>query len=63
MLNLLLDNVAAKSPEKLALIFENKTYTYDDLYRLTQSMAGSLLERGINPGDRMSRFCCRMAWK
>ncbi len=54
MLNLLLDNTSAKFPLKVALIFEDKTYTYADLSRLTQSLAASLLQRGINPGDRVA---------
>jgi long-chain acyl-CoA synthetase len=54
MLNLLLDNAAAKFPLKAALIFEDKTYTYGDLLSRTQSLAASLLGRGINPGDRVA---------
>ena len=54
MLNLLLDNIAEKLPLKAALIFEDKTYTYADLLRRTQNLAASLLERGINPRDRVA---------
>ena len=54
MLNLLLDNVSDKLPHNVALIFENKTYTYADLSRLTQSLAASLAERGISSGDRVA---------
>src|SRR5260370_37169746 len=54
MLNLLLDNISAKFPHNVALIFEGKTYTYADLCSLTQSLAVSVRQRGINPGDRIA---------
>src|SRR4029077_14965639 len=52
MLNLHLDNIAEKFPLKAALILDDKTYTYADLLSRTRNLAASLLERGINPGDR-----------
>ena len=54
MLNLLLDDTSAKYPHKVALIFEDKAYTYADLSRLTQGLAACLLQRGIKPGDRVA---------
>ncbi len=54
MLNALLDNVSARYPLRVALIFEDQTYTFADLSRFTQSMAASLLQRGISPGDRVA---------
>jgi long-chain acyl-CoA synthetase len=54
MLHRLLDNVSAAVPDKVALIVEEKTYTYGELSRLTQSLAASLLQRGIQPGDRLA---------
>jgi long-chain acyl-CoA synthetase len=54
MLHSLLDNVSAAVPEKVALIVKDKTYTYGELSRLTQSLAASLLQRGIQPGDRVA---------
>jgi long-chain acyl-CoA synthetase len=54
MLNLLLDNMSDKVPRKVALIFENKAYTYAELCRLTQGLAASLLKRGIGSGDRVA---------
>lgn len=54
MLNLLLDSIVEKFPLEAALIFEDKTHTYADLLSRTQSLAASLLERGINPGDRVA---------
>ena len=54
MLNPLLDNISAKFPHSVALIFEGKTYTYADLCSLTQSLAVSVRQRGINLGDRIA---------
>jgi acyl-CoA synthetase (AMP-forming)/AMP-acid ligase II len=54
MPNFILDNTSAKSPLNVALIFAGKTYTYVDLCRLTQGLGASLLERRINPGDRVA---------
>jgi long-chain acyl-CoA synthetase len=54
MLNLLLDQTSAKFPAKVALIFEHQVYTYADLSRLVESLAVSLRQRGINPGDRVA---------
>jgi long-chain acyl-CoA synthetase len=54
MLNFFLDNTSAKFPLNVALIFENKIYTYADLFRLTQSLASSLVRRGIESGDRVA---------
>ena len=54
MLHKLLDNVSVAVPDKVALIVEDKTYTYGELSRLTQSLAASLLERGIRPQDRVA---------
>ena len=36
------------------MIFEDQTYTYADLSRLEQSLAASLWQQGIKPGDRVA---------
>jgi long-chain acyl-CoA synthetase len=54
MLSHLLDKTCAKFPLKVALIFEDQTYTYADLSRLVQSLAASLGQQGIKPGDRVA---------
>jgi long-chain acyl-CoA synthetase len=54
MMNFLLDNTSAQFPLNVALIFQNRSYTYADLSRLTQCLAASLLQRGISPGDRVA---------
>ena len=53
-LNTLLDTTSARFPLKTALVFENRSYTYADLSGLTQCLAVSLAQRGINPGDRVA---------
>jgi long-chain acyl-CoA synthetase len=54
MLNSLLDNTAGKFPLKIALNFQGKDYTYTELSDLTQRLAISLLQRGVNQGDRVA---------
>jgi long-chain acyl-CoA synthetase len=54
MLNSLLETTSAEFPLKIALVFENRSYTYADLSRLTESLSASLLQRGINSGDRVA---------
>src|SRR5215469_3111014 len=54
MLNSLLDDTSAKFPRNAALILEGKTYTYAELCRLTQGLAASLVQQGIDPGDRVA---------
>src|SRR5262245_41598794 len=54
MLNFLLNNTSAKFPRNAALIFEGETHTYADLCSRVQGLATSLLEQGIDPGDRIA---------
>jgi long-chain acyl-CoA synthetase len=54
MLDLILDNANRRFPTKIALICEEKSYTYGELRELTNILAASLLERGIKPGDRVA---------
>src|SRR5215472_11710211 len=54
MLNSLLDETSANFPRNAALILEGKTYTYAELCRLTQGLAASLVQRGIDSGDRVA---------
>jgi long-chain acyl-CoA synthetase len=54
MLNSFLEITSAKFPGKVALVFANQSYTYEDLSCLTQRLAASLLQRGVNPGDRVA---------
>jgi long-chain acyl-CoA synthetase len=54
MLNTLLDDISAEFPLNVGLIFDGKIYSYAILRQLTQSLAGSLLNLGVNPGDRIA---------
>jgi long-chain acyl-CoA synthetase len=54
MLDLILDEANRRFPTKIALICEEKSYTYRELCELTNLLAASLLERAIKPGDRIA---------
>ena len=54
MLNALLDNVSARYPLRVALILRDQTYTSPTLGLLKSMAAASLLQRGIQPGDRVA---------
>ena len=54
MLDSLLTEASTRFPENTALIFEDKSYTYAELSRLTQNLAAGLIERGIRSGDRVA---------
>ena len=54
MLNSLLEDASTKFPLNVALIFEDKSYTYAELSSLTQSLSAALLEQGVRPGDRVA---------
>jgi long-chain acyl-CoA synthetase len=54
MLDLVLDNASAKFPQNVALIFEDKTYSYADLFGLTEKLAVGLRQQGVEPGDRIA---------
>jgi malonyl-CoA/methylmalonyl-CoA synthetase len=43
-------------PEKPAIVFENRTWTYADLDRLSAAYARGLAAKGIEPGDRVAVF-------
>jgi long-chain acyl-CoA synthetase len=43
-------------PDKKALIFGNKSYTYAEMSRLIDGIAGYLLQLGVSKGDRVSVY-------
>ncbi|BAU64850.1 AMP-dependent synthetase and ligase [Stanieria sp. NIES-3757] len=43
-------------PDKTALIFEEKSYTYQELDRLANRMANGLTKLGVTKGDRVALF-------
>src|SRR5688572_6450813 len=44
----------APHPDKLALIVEDRRWTYEQLDEITDRIGASLLRRGIRPGDRVA---------
>ena len=49
-------NTAQRFPNRPALIFENKTWTFSDLEEFSNRMAHFLLRRGFKPGDCVALF-------
>ncbi len=43
-------------PDKKALIFGNKSYTYSELNRVINGIAGSLIDKGLSKGDRVALY-------
>jgi long-chain acyl-CoA synthetase len=43
-------------PEKKALVFGDKSYTYSEMHRIIKSVAGYLLHLGVSKGDRISLY-------
>jgi long-chain acyl-CoA synthetase len=52
----ILPGTAARIPEKTALIFGDKTFTFRQLERLTNQAANGLKALGIKKGDRVTLF-------
>ncbi|MDC0707924.1 acyl-CoA synthetase [Stigmatella sp. ncwal1] len=55
ILEVFLDH-ARRTPERLALIFDAKRYTYGELARHVTSFAQALLRRHLKPGDRVALY-------
>jgi len=49
-----LDKNARIYPNKVAIVFEGRRYTYAELARRVNSLANSLERLGLNKGDRVS---------
>jgi len=52
----ILPGTAARLPDKLALIFGDRTFTYRQLERLTNQAANGLKALGVKKGDRVTLF-------
>jgi long-chain acyl-CoA synthetase len=52
----ILPGTAARLPDKPALIFGDKTFSYRELERLTNRAANGLRALGVNKGDRVTLF-------
>lgn len=55
-LSQILDRTVQKYPHNIAIGFGDRTYTYEELKRLVDRLAGSLLDLGIGKGDRVGVF-------
>lgn len=53
---LLLERHAQKRPNKLALVFEDKKFTYGELGALVNQMGSYLLKLGVKKGDRVGIY-------
>ena len=51
-----LSRSAARSPNRLALTFAGRSWTYAELDRAAGRVAAALLARGLAPGDRVAAF-------
>jgi len=49
-----LDLRCGHAPERPFLVFRDRSWTYGDLERLTDALAGVLRARGVEPGDRVA---------
>jgi len=47
---------ARKSPGKIALIYQDKRFTYSELDRLSGILAAELIEKGLENGERVALF-------
>src|SRR5690606_21526941 len=52
----LLAERANSHAERLALVFEDRRWSYGEFQGEVERLAGALLERGVNKGDRIAFF-------
>jgi len=45
-----------RAPEKPALLFQDDTFTYGDLFARADALAAGLAARGVRKGDRVAFF-------
>lgn len=53
----LLDRVASRYPNKTAIVFEDKRFTFDQLNKRVNRLANALLDLGIKPQERVGIVC------
>jgi long-chain acyl-CoA synthetase len=56
VLQQLLVNAAREFPERVCLSLEDRKITYQELERLTGTVAGNLVKLGVKPGERVGLF-------
>lgn len=58
----ILERNAKKFHNKLALIFEDKKFTYGELFELVNQLANYLVRKGVKKGDRVC-LCLPNCWE
>lgn len=53
----LLDRSAARHPDRPAVIFEDRSFTYRDVLTAANQVAHRLASAGIGPGDTVALSC------
>ena len=56
VLSEILQRAAGSQPDKTALVFGDRSFSYRDLDSMSDRVAGALAERGVAPGDRVSLY-------
>ena len=54
-----IDQQCSKTPEAIAVRFENQTQTYSELHQKSNDLATYLIAQGIGPGDFVGLSCDR----
>ena len=52
---------AARYPERLAIVDEDSSWTYGDLWRRTNALADGLAKAGVRPGSTVAILCANSA--
>ena len=54
---------AARHRDKIALVIGDRTYTYADLLRMVENVAGNLLSLGLRPGEIVAMQSPNSEWQ
>jgi acyl-CoA synthetase (AMP-forming)/AMP-acid ligase II len=56
-LSSIVEHHAAQTPDRLAVVFDERCFTYGQLNALASQVANGLVARGIQPGDHVALSC------
>ena len=56
LLQHLLSNSAVKNPDKLAVIYLDKSISYKEIDELTDKLAATMIDNGVKKGDRVGIY-------
>ena len=64
MLNLstLIEDSAFRYPDKTAVIFGDHKFTYEQINKKANQVANLLIQKGIQPGDKVALSCMNIPW-